>query len=404
MRRRRAVTLASSLAVLAGIVVACNAVTHSGPRAGATTSTTRRGSATSSSSTVATLPATTTTPTTTTTTTTSVPTSFNVGIHTFYWDETGPGVTHVGPTGAPLPGRVLTTQVRYPTLAGSPGTQAPNAEPATVGGPYPVIVFAHGFMNSPANYAGLLDTWVEAGFVVVSPIFPDESLQAVTAAGGMSNTAIADALEDDVYNEPGDIVYVLKQLQSLALQPWGSHLRGVLNLSDVGLAGQSDGANVVAALAYASGLASLYASLPSVPKAVAVLSGYAWSDLPHGEIGSYGATAGSPALLQVQSDADGCVSPASAADLFSSLQGGLTSKWFVTLLGAGHLGPYEGAAPWAAVVDAVTTKFFELELDWRTSSSSASAIEAAATLNGAAQVTTAVSESTMPQVPVIPGC
>ena len=95
------------------------------------------------------------------------------------------------------------------------------------------------------------------------------------------------------------------------------------------------------------------------------MSGIAWSYSPSGQVGTYAATSSSPPLLQIQSDADGCVSPAEATDLFSQLQGGLGAKWFLTLLGAAHLAPYEGVAPWAPVVDAVTTRFFELELDWR---------------------------------------
>jgi len=339
------------------------------------------------------------------TTTTVMPTSFNVGIHTFDWKETGPGIWHVGPGGQELPGRVLTTEVRYPTVAGSTGTEAVNVEPSTVGGPYPVIVFAHGFETEPVDYQALLDSWVKVGFVVVSPIFPDESTAAVDADGGRDDTGIADTLENDAYNEPGDIVYVLKQLQTIGTQPWGANLSHVLNLSDVGLAGQSDGANVVGALAYAPGLAPLYAGLPTAPKAVAVLSGFAWSYLPGKTIGTYRATAASPALLQVQSDADGCVpSPKLAVDMFASLQTGLASKWFVTLLGADHLGPYQSVAPWAAVVDAVTTTFFEVELNWRASSLSASSVQSAGTVSGAAVTTTTVNETTMPTVNVIPGC
>ncbi|MGO8875668.1 MAG: hypothetical protein ACLQNG_07875 [Acidimicrobiales bacterium] len=387
-RRRRALVLLATLAVVAAIVAACNAVTSAGSKPHKTTTTTSAASTTRGS----------TQPQTTTTT---LPAAFEVGIHAFHWERRGAGVTHVGPTGAALPGRVLTTEIRYPTLAGAAGEETSNAAPSKAGGPYPVIIFAHGFETEPLDYAALLDSWVRAGFVVVSPVFPDESQEAVTDAGGMSNPSIADTLEDDVYNEPGDIVYVVKQLQSIASDPWGSHLADVMNLSDVGLAGQSDGANVVAALSYASGLHTLYAQLPSAPKAVAVLSGVMWSTESTGE---YGASSGSPPLLQVQSDADGCVSPTLASYLFAKVQSGLASKWWVTLLGAGHLGPYEGVAPWAAVVEAATTKFFELELNWRASSSSAAAVEAAAAVSGVAEITSSVGESTVPQVQLIPGC
>jgi hypothetical protein len=382
----------ATLVVVAGVVAACDAVSGASHTSSPTTTS---GLHTSSS--------------TRGTTTTLLPASFDVGIHTFDFDETGHSSTHVGPTGEALPGRVLKTEVRYPTLAGSADTEKFDARPTTVGGPYPVIVFAHGWDTEPSDYHGMLDSWVKAGFVVVSPIFPDENSNAVSAAGGPDSSA-AVTEENDVYNEPGDIVYVLKQLESITTDGWGTTLKGVLNLSDVGLAGQSDGANVVAALAYAPGLYKLYAKLRVAPKAVAVMSGYAWSYIPDGQAGNYTASASSPALLQIQSDADGCVPPdggpstAPPTSLFAALQTGLTSKWWVTLLGADHLEPFVRPSRWSPVVDAVTTQFFELELGWRSSSLSASSIQSAGTVSGVAQVSTTVSSVTVPTVQLIGGC
>jgi hypothetical protein len=385
IRRRRAVVVVATLALVAGVVAACDTVD-----AASRQHTTSPGTGAGTSS-------------TSVTTTTVLPASFDVGIHTFDWDETGPGITHVGPTGAAIPGRVLTTEVRYPMLDGSATSETEDGRPTTVGGPYPVIVFAHGWDTEPSDYEGLLDSWVKAGFVVVAPIFPDENAAAVAAAGG-PDSAAAMTEENDAYNEPGDIVYVLKQLESISTEGWGANLKGALKLSDVALAGQSDGANVVAALAYASGLRKLYEELPVAPRAVAVMSGEAWTDMLNGEAGTYAGSASSPSLLQIQSDADGCNHPAVAIDLYAELQTGLRSKWWVTLLGADHLEPYEGAAPWSPVVDAVTTKFFELELAWRSSSLSASSIPPAGTVGGVAQVTTTVSSATVPDVQLIPGC
>jgi hypothetical protein len=382
IRRRRAVVIVTTVVLLGAIVAACNAVSNAGSHP--TTSTRGDGSSTS--------------PPVETTTTTTLPASFDVGIHTFDWVETGTGVTHVGPTGEALAGRVLTTEVRYPTLAGSSTTETVNAPTTTVGGPYPVIVFAHGWDTEPSDYQDLLDAWVQAGFVVVSPIFPDENATAVAAAGG-PDTSASLTEESDVYNEPGDVVYVLKQLGAISTVPWGSNLKGVLDLSDVGFAGQSDGANVVAGLSYAHGMRKLFGELAVAPKAVAVMSGVPW-----GNQGTYSASASSPALLQIQSDADGCVSPTQATYLFGALQAGLQSKWWVTLLNADHLGPYEGVSPWAGLVDAVTTKFFELELNWRASSLSGSSVLSAGTSSGTAQATTTVTSATVPEVQAIPGC
>jgi hypothetical protein len=312
-------------------------------------------------------------------TTTVLPASFNVGFHTFYWDDTAPGVTHVGPGDTQLPGRILTTEVRYPTLAGAAGKETRDAPPAKAGSPFPVIVFAHGYDTEPTDYRPLLDAWVRAGFVVVAPIFPDENAEAVAAAGGPDEGA-----EEDEFSEPGDLVYVFEQLASIGGQPWGAHLSGLMDLSDIALAGQSDGADVVAALSYTPMFRSLYGELTSAPRAVVVMSGSEWGQTLSGPVGNYRGRPGSPALLQIQSDADHCVPPAGPGGpvaLWRDLEPGLASKWFVTLFGADHLGPFEGTAPWAAVVESVTTKFFELELHWRPSSVSAAAITSAGMLS-----------------------
>ncbi|HLY83662.1 MAG TPA: hypothetical protein VKQ71_11785, partial [Acidimicrobiales bacterium] len=68
--------------------------------------------------------------------------------------------------------RTLTTIVRYPAdgLAAAPETQA--ATPSHAGGPFPLIVFAHGYDSSPAVYAALLHAWASAGYVVAAPEFP----------------------------------------------------------------------------------------------------------------------------------------------------------------------------------------------------------------------------------------
>ncbi len=379
VRRRRAVAALCTVVVVAGVVVACNAVTSSGKDRPTTTT----GSGPSSTARA--------------TTTTTLPAAFGIGIHTFDWVRAGRGITHVGPTGVAEPGRVLTTQVRYPIEGGSASSEETNAAPAAAGAPYPVIVFAHGFGTDPATYQGLLDTWVRAGFVVVSPLFPDENLATVDQYGGIDGSDAVN-LEADVYSEPGDLYFVLNELDVGASDSWVTKLRSIMNFGDTALAGQSDGANVVAALAFTSKLHHLRKLLPSAPKAVAVLSGQAWAGY------SYGGSATSPALLQVQSDADGCNTPADATGLYSSLQNGLSTKWFDVLFGAAHLQPYEGAHPWAAVVDAVTTKFFELELDWRPSTTSASAVAAAGTKENVSQITTTVNETTIPSVSLFQGC
>ena len=60
--------------------------------------------------------------------------------------------------------RVLVTYVRYPR----------NGD----GGPYPLVVFGHGFAATPGLYAPLLDAWAKAGYVVAAPLFPAENANA----------------------------------------------------------------------------------------------------------------------------------------------------------------------------------------------------------------------------------
>ena len=65
------------------------------------------------------------------------------------------------PDGRRVP-RSLVTVVRYPAA----------------GGPYPLVVFGHGFTLTPARYARLLRAWAQAGYVVAAPVFPLENANA----------------------------------------------------------------------------------------------------------------------------------------------------------------------------------------------------------------------------------
>jgi hypothetical protein len=364
------------LALVAGVVASC-AVASSGTKS--TSSSTTDSTQTSGSGT-------TSHPTTTTTT---MPAAFRVGLVSFTWSE--PGGTTVNPqTGGPLPGRKLTVQVRYPTTAGPAGAETPGATPATRFGPFPVVVFAHGFETMPVDYKVLLDTWVRAGFVVVAPIFPDENEITVEEDGGFTNAEVATRLETDQYNEPADIPFVLKQLQALDAKGSGAAVAGLLDLSKIVLAGQSDGANVVGALGFDKRYAADLAAMPSPPKGVAVLSGAPFQIAGN----TYAASSASPAALFVQSDADTCNPPEAATTLYSEISAD-PAKWFVELLGASHLPPYMGQEPWAAVVEKATTTFFELETGWRSKGLSASSVTAAGTAANVAIVDT----SSVPAIP-----
>jgi len=111
-----------------------------------------------------------------------------------------------------------------------------------------MVVFAHGYDVTPDTYAALLDAWVRAGFVVVAPFFPDESASEVASQRG-ANT------EGDLPNEAGDLTFVTRSvLQASANETTGCPIvSGLVEPSEIALAGHSDGAEVVGMLAYDHG-------------------------------------------------------------------------------------------------------------------------------------------------------
>src|SRR5207245_982575 len=66
--------------------------------------------------------------------------------------------------------RTLVTYVRYPALGAPTATDVADAPPASAAGPFPLVVFAHGFAVTPAIYSNLLQSWARAGYVVAAPV------------------------------------------------------------------------------------------------------------------------------------------------------------------------------------------------------------------------------------------
>ena len=252
--------------------------------------------------------------------------------------------------------RTLVTEIRYPTQqnAGEPA-EVHGALPVARSGGYPMVVFAHGYDVTPDTYAALLDAWARAGFVVVAPIFPDESAFEVAAQHG-ANT------EDDLANEPGDLVFVTKQvLQTSNVESSTCPiLNGLVDPSEIALAGHSDGAQAVGMLAYDHGLdpqGENYASLRTgiSYRSVIILSGA--EDITQ----SYADEASRPDLLVVQSLADQCNPVRFGVHLYDGIR--QPNKWFLELLTAHHLPPFDGAdAPAFGVATAVTIRFLQWSL------------------------------------------
>lgn len=311
------------------------------------------------------------------------PVVYDVGIQSPTWVDPHRTTTDYL-TGAVTEGRSMQVEIRYPTRAGSSGAESATAAPAYRGGPYPVIVFAHGYDVTPDTYASMLDAWVAAGYVVVSPVFPGTSAVAIAAEREAYT-------ETDMFNQPADLAFVIKELTA-AVQGTppmgGAFLKGLVDPHRLLLAGQSDGADSIAALLYDRPYALVDLSLAVRPKGVALLSGAEWF---RSDTDSYSSPiSGGPPVLVVQSAADACNVPSDSGELYNLLSG---KKWYLSLADATHLGPYAGTDPAAPVVGAVTTDFFSLAIG--RDSASAAALTKAGNQPGVSTITSA------PSVPLL---
>ena len=211
--------------------------------------------------------------------------------------------------------RPVTTYLRYPR-SGS--------------GPWPLVVFGHGYAATPGIYAHLLRTWTLAGYVVAAPLFP---LGNANAPGGPD--------ESDIVNQPRDISFVISQLLAASASRTSS-LSGIIDPSRIAVAGQSDGAETAFAVAYEPRYRD------SRIDAAVILSG---AELPGGPLSS---PRRSVPLLATQGTADTINPPMFTYAFFNPAS---RPKFLLRLLGAGHLGPYTTQEPQLGIVERVTTAF-----------------------------------------------
>lgn len=99
--------------------------------------------------------------------------------------------------------------------------------PKSSPGPFPVVIFGHGFGGTPTAYSVLLKRWASAGFVVAAPAFP-------RTAWGVKRPDLL-----DVVNQPADVGSVLSGLVGL---PSSDSLRKIIDPSRAAVAGHSAGA------------------------------------------------------------------------------------------------------------------------------------------------------------------
>jgi dienelactone hydrolase len=235
---------------------------------------------------------------------------------------------HTGPTGDKLGPRTLRVQIWYP-LARAVGMAG---RPAA--GPLPLIAFGPGFMQCGEPYSRLLRAWASAGYVVEVVNFP------------LSDCRAAAPTEADMVNQPADMAYAITRLLRLRAGSRGLLHALRLNPHQIGVAGQSDGGDTVAAVAASACCADHRVA------AVAVLSGARWPAFP----GAYFATQPVP-MLFTQGSADTVNLPGCSIALYHADPA--RARYYLDLFGADHTTPYWGSNTFERVVARVSVAFFD---------------------------------------------
>jgi dienelactone hydrolase len=198
-------------------------------------------------------------------------------------------------------------------------------------GPFPLLVFGHGFASTPWWYRRILRAWAAAGYVVAAPIFP---LGNENAPGGPN--------ESDIVNQPGDMSFVITRVLAASASAT-SPLSGLVDPDKVAVAGQSDGAMTAFATAYESPWRD------DRIRAALVLSGAILGPRRYVEHTRV-------PLLAVQGTADKINPQVYAHRLFRAVG---RPKFFLLLHGAGHLPPYTLPGATLAAVEHVTVAFLD---------------------------------------------
>jgi predicted dienelactone hydrolase len=226
-------------------------------------------------------------------------------------------------SGDGLTERTLDTTISYPR----------NAD-----GPFPLVVFGHGFMDHPRDFTELATEWAEAGYVVAAPAFP---LSNTDAPGG-PNAA-------DYVNQPGDVSFVIDEVARLSEQE-GHPLDARVDTGHVGVAGHGLGVATVLGAAYNSCCRDerIDAVIAMAGVLIDLEGAYEFSETP---------------VLLLYGDADQFIPPSTGVEIYEKAR---PPKFLVAITNGTHWPPYRDEVdPADEAVVSTTTDFWNRYLAGR---------------------------------------
>ncbi len=131
----------------------------------------------------------------------------------------------------------------YGGYPGAPSRSLPTTVwyPSDGGGPFPLVVFVHGFDSTPATYSTLLRRIASSGYVVAAATYP---LLSGQPAGPTDTVGWADLFPDTWF--------VTSQVLARSASG-GPDIGGLIDPSRIAVAGHSDGAAVAFGIGYVPG-------------------------------------------------------------------------------------------------------------------------------------------------------
>jgi len=249
------------------------------------------------------------------------PHPYAVGIRTETFADTArpTPATSAGPAS---PRRTLPTTIWYPAAGNDSGRDVVDGAAAVGAGPFPLVVWGHGFDTRAGDYRSFLHRWVQAGYVIAAPDFPASTSQRERPGTGPATTA-------DEGSEPGDLSFTATSVLRLSAAPDGP-LAGLVDPRRVIAAGHSQGAADALAMTFAQ------CCRDQRVDAAVIVAGAERPDL----FGAYRYAANHTPTLVEQGDRDRYLTVDGARQLYGHLS---TPKFLLVLRGADHNTPKQDA-------------------------------------------------------------